>query len=260
MRTNCEIYIVGVCRSGLHALAAWIIPQIASTVAYFVGVLNGHAFSYPTEFYSSGKLIEKTELYENQDVERIIYDIQDVCKPSTLEGFIQDRRSNISSKRKTILFLMRNPLNNIASRMEYSIKYLYFTKKVNQIAIDYWIECAKEYLGETDILAKLKESGRIDDYVFVFYDTWFQDEEYRKEISDKLGLSFNDNGLNTVRHEGFGSSFDFQNYDNNAQKMDVLNRWKKYEGDTEFISLFRENPQIVEYYSKIYKEEFPLKF
>jgi hypothetical protein len=65
-------------------------------------------------------------------------------------------------------------------------------------------------------------------YVFIKFPDWFKSIEYRKEIARKLSIQyFTDAGLNKVHPLGSGSSFTHLQYDGEAQKMPVMNRWQE---------------------------------
>jgi hypothetical protein len=84
---------------------------------------------------------------------------------------------------------------------------------------DVWISFAKEALCDTHIL---------QNRVFINFNKWFGDIEYRMQISRNLGLVFNDAGINTVPEFGDGSSFDGTAFNGQAQNMNVLNRWRDF--------------------------------
>ena len=65
----------------------------------------------------------------------------------------------------------------------------------------------------------------------ILFDRWVSDAEYRLSICKRLDIPFTDAGLNDVVRFGSGSSFDARRYHGRAQEMDVLNRWKEFEGD-----------------------------
>jgi hypothetical protein len=102
--------------------------------------------------------------------------------------------------------------------------------------------------GATDVAYHLTERMKLwkqharealdpnSDWYVIKFDNWFSDKEYRQKICDDLGLQFTDNGLNSVMNFGSGSSFDRQSFDNNAQSMKVLERWKQYHDQEELMT------------------------
>ncbi|VEP16491.1 conserved hypothetical protein [Hyella patelloides LEGE 07179] len=82
------------------------------------------------------------------------------------------------------------------------------------------------------------------------YNQWVCDQEYRKNIAKKLDFNFCDTGFNVVKNYGGGSSFDGTKFNNQATKMDVLNRWQNFIDDPEYRQMF--NSEIMEYSQKIF--------
>jgi hypothetical protein len=78
---------------------------------------------------------------------------------------------------------------------------------------------AEAWVGISDFLPP--------DTVFLSYNDWFSDREYREKKAFELGIDeFTDAGLEEVPMNGTGSSFDFREKAGKAQSMKVLERWK----------------------------------
>ena len=129
-----------------------------------------------------------------------------------------------SAETKTVLIL-RDAFNTFASvhrgirRRRARLKTFY---------AGHWKAYAREFLGETSFLPA--------DTVKIRYNDWFRDEAYRRTISEQLGFDYTNEGLNEVRGYGGGSSFTGQEFDQQAQKMDVLNRWRHFKDDEMYRS------------------------
>lgn len=61
-----------------------------------------------------------------------------------------------------------------------------------------------------------------------------------KRIVEKLQIPFDDSGKHLVANFGGGSSFDGLLYGVDAKSMNVLTRWKMFQEDREFCSLFKD--------------------
>tara|TARA_Y100000034_G_scaffold50804_1_gene62537 strand:+ start:767 stop:1564 length:798 start_codon:yes stop_codon:yes gene_type:complete len=72
---------------------------------------------------------------------------------------------------------------------------------------------------------------------FINFNEWFLSEEYRKSLCDKHSLVFTDHGVNKIMNFGNGSSFDREKFDGEAQKMNVLTRYKDWENHKAFQHL-----------------------
>ena len=118
------------------------------------------------------------------------------------------------SQSKSNIVLLRDPYNLFASLIK---------KKENfsnpKSIIGKWNEHAREYLGHTSYLANR---------VSISYNSWFKDQDYRRELANRLGIEFTDAGLDSVPIFGRGSSFDGQKYSGQARKMGVLSRYKQF--------------------------------
>ena len=63
-------------------------------------------------------------------------------------------------------------------------------------------------------------------------------------LAEKMGLSFHDQTVNKVSGYGTGSSFDKLDFQGQANKMDVLNRWKHYSKDTFYNDIFSDRELV----------------
>ena len=87
-------------------------------------------------------------------------------------------------------------------------------------------------------------------YYPILFDAWFSNKEYRVKICEDLGLHFTDIGKQSVSDFGGGSSFDLQEFDGKAEKMDVLNRYKLYKDNGQYKE-FMEDEEAVELNNRI---------
>lgn len=76
-----------------------------------------------------------------------------------------------------------------------------------------------------------------DSFIHIVFDCWFSSKEYRRKITQRLGLPFTDDGMTRVFER---SSFDsLEVYRYRAHEMDVLNRWKSIE-DKPIAAVFKD--------------------
>lgn len=245
-----EIRIVGLKRTGNHAITNWIKKQQTGSVRYLNNVpcdKNPYRHFYERHLSynnhpqtirqfkreSQGKLRKYDCLiYSYED-----YSLEEVTNPEFAEK--HDRYLGKSGERYDVLIL-RDPFNLLASRLKND--YLE-VKSPHKTVIDLWIAYAKEYLGETQYLNNNK--------VCVDYNRWTIDREYRASIAAALKLEFSDAGINEVKGQGGGSSFEGQAFDGQASKMDVHNRWKHYAEDPLYRQLL-DNRELLEYSERIF--------
>ncbi len=88
----------------------------------------------------------------------------------------------------------------------------------------------------------------------IYFNKWFESEDYRKEIAKKLQLEYKDDTLNQIPkigNWGNGSSFDKHEFDGKAQQMKVNNRFENM--PQEFYDIYETtlNPEILYIQHKI---------
>ena len=165
----------------------------------------------PDVKYYEGRLMGSDELSEGNNLIRF--------ESLYFSDYVE---KNIDAKTIAVL---RNPWNVIASHNKWNRGGVLYKRKNEAIKI--WNDYYNKYLNnDLDIL-------------FIIYDKWFSDKEYRKNIINKLGLEFSDEGFETVPKAGGGSSFDGVEYNGNAQQMDVLSRYKQVSNYS--MNLFKES-------------------
>jgi hypothetical protein len=96
----------------------------------------------------------------------------------------------------------------------------------------HWKTYAREFLGETSYLP--------DDTVMVSFNDWFTDVDYRRKKADELGLDSADRGIDEISSDGGGSSFTGQRFQDRAREMKVLERWRHFIDDPEYLAAFDE--------------------
>jgi len=134
-----------------------------------------------------------------------------------------------NSRRRITVLVLRDAFNTFASvrhgkrRMRNRLHRFYRTQ---------WKVYAKEFLGETSYLP--------EDTIMVSFNAWFSDADYRKELAAALGLDHVDRGRDEVSTDGGGSSFTGRDFQNRARDMAVLERWRHFIDDPDYIAAFDE--------------------
>nr|WP_293093742.1 hypothetical protein [Okeania sp. SIO2F4] len=85
----------------------------------------------------------------------------------------------------------------------------------------------------------------------ISYNKWFADINYRQELSSQLNLEFSDAGINEVKWQGSGSSFDGLSFQSKGSEMNVLGRWQEFVNDPLYCSLLN-NQELIDYSEKIF--------
>ncbi|NER79685.1 MAG: hypothetical protein F6K42_08895 [Leptolyngbya sp. SIO1D8] len=235
------IRFCGIQRSGNHALINWITAQEGRKTCFVNGAFPGNnpweknwGISYPNFPYwpqardVKGALVRKELFiysYENRQLKEVESD-----KP-LLSQYIG------KSQEDCAVLILRDPYNTFAS-------WLQREKPVTAETVALWKSYAYEFLGETNVLSTPK--------VFISFNAWFLDQNYRQKLAGQLGLTFTDNGLGEVTHHGGGSSFDGRALRGDARKMNVIGRFHRYLDSPEFQAIFAADPELKQLSDKIF--------
>ena len=138
------------------------------------------------------------------------------------------------------LVLLRDPYNTFASRIKH---YDLMSVKGTWIDVDNATFCWRQYAN-----AYLENPSE-----YILYNHFIEDEEYRKEICERVGGTYSDDTLPYVDDPGGGSSFDGRLYNGRAQEMKVFNRWEEYADNAAFRALF--TPEIRQLSKEIFDYE-----
>ncbi|MDY6783746.1 MAG: hypothetical protein SW833_14600 [Cyanobacteriota bacterium] len=246
-----EIRVVGLRRTGNHALLNWIKEQEKGEVWHLNNVQsqeNPYRYKYNnlSEFFPNNKW--SIDRFKNQakgnltPKDCLIYNYEDYALSDVFSEKFEEKHDLYLGKTKTRydVLVIRDPFNLLASRLKNNYMP---TKDKNKNCIDLWIDYAKEYLGETQYLRYNK--------VCVNYNQWTTDIEYRKQIAQQLNLEFSDAGINKVSGCGGGSSFEGRALDGQANQLDIGNRWKHFCEDKVYRKLL-DNEQLWLYSEQIF--------
>ncbi len=248
-----EIRIVGMRRTGNHAIINWIKNQEIGNIEFLNDLkVNRNALresyenlrdNYP--FVNKSCLIRSYEDYSLQEITNWLFESKHDLyfgKSGTRYDvlIIRDKFNLFASRLKHRLNLEKN--NSNLGKSTYGNNFL-SVRSPHKTVGDLWIDYAKEYLGETNYLKHNK--------ICINYNQWFTDIDYRRQIAEKLQVEFSDVGIDKVAGQGGGSSFEGKQLDGTAKSMDVLNRWQKFADISRYRELF-SNPKIFEYSERIF--------
>lgn len=244
-----EIRIVGLKRSGNHGIITWIRRHYNERVWHLNDVSpNRNPYRNLYEHYSKKDLKQEAQGSFSQK-ECLIYNHENYTLESLTNSLLEKKHDLYLGKSHTRydLLILRDPYNTFASILKGQINdnnfsYVHTLPQNHKSITQLWLDYAKEFLGETNYLKYNR--------VMVNYNQWISDQNYRKNISKKLGLDFCDTGFNVVKNYGGGSSFQGTEFNNQANKMDVLNRWQKFIDDEEYKKMLSN--EILEYSQEIF--------
>lgn len=244
-----EMRVVGLRRSGNHAILNWIKKQQGGDLIHFNNAMinKNHYREKYHELIRKNKL--ETINYWRQEAKGIFHEKD--CLIHSYEDYSLDQVTNFlfelkhdiyfgKSQEKYDILILRDPFNLLASRGKKDYRDVKNKRKTD---VDMWIEYAKEYLGETNFLKNKK--------ICISYNHWFADVNYRRDIASQLNLEFSDASINKVSRQGGGSSFEGREYHGKAMNMDVCSRWKYFADDPSYRKLF-DNQELLEYSLQIF--------
>ncbi len=265
IRNSLEIQIFGLRRSGNHGVIAWIAQQYTSPIVF---LNNARPFADPFATYQMGRIpnavphrklgADETERLRSQQKELLLISYEDVAirKLSKRELLPEKQLWLGESGRCRRLLLLRDFYNWIASRVRLlenkgKLPDDIFGKLDLQIGL--WIMYAREFVGETRHLQSVET-------VPVRFDRWSDDQPYRLEILERLGIAVLNNKRMVVPKACGGSSFDGKRFSGSDERMDIQSRWKylelpEYRPLLQQIAQRRE--EIDEYNRQIFETEYP---
>lgn len=231
-----ELRVIGMSRSGNHAILNWIIQQAEGRLCF----LNctepqtnpfesarpmGDGQPYRANYADFHLPAERRGRFSRKDW--LIHSHEDCFLGKIVRGEFEehhDRYVGPSGRRREALIL-RDPFNLFASRSV--AQYALITERTS---LRIWKQHAREFLGRRRYLPA--------DRLAISYNRWVLERDYRRRIAAELGLTFTDTGVDHVPRTGSGSSFDGLDYDGRATRMDLFRRWEAFADDRRFLRLF----------------------
>lgn len=252
-----EIRVVGLRRTGNHAIMNWIRKQQQGEVFYINNALvnvNPYRNVYEEQVRKAkdptigGWRTNNLDKWKREALgdfshkDCLVYSYEDQPMEKLCDRAFERKHDLYFGKSKVRydLILLRDPFNLFASRIRASRRKKPTAGSINFMAVksrrhtlsQLWIDYAKEYLDETHYLSNIK--------VPVNYNQWVSDSAYRRQLAETLQLEFTDSGVDDVMTNGGGSSFDGTDLQGKATKMSVLERWKHFSDDAEFKALIAD--------------------
>jgi hypothetical protein len=248
-----EICVVALRRSGHHAIVEWLLRQLHGDGCF----LNDcRADSSPFIRNKGARVTGRVNLEEERpgSFTRKDYLVHNYENRSLSKIFSRSRLEQWdelvgTSRRRVHLLILRDPFNNFAGLVRRGEGHtpgdtLTYSPETILRGVELWKRYAREFVGLTDFIPREK--------IGVTYNAWFADRAERKSLADALQLDFTDEGIEKVAAWGpsRGSSFDGFSFDGRASQMRVLERFREYEDDPYYLSLF--DPEIIDLSERIF--------
>jgi hypothetical protein len=242
-KTKKIFQIYGLSRSGIHGITYWLIGHCTSSDLF-----------RKIQFQNKNENIEKPNVFFTKENHILSYDNY----PKGIENnidlknilIIRDPYNYFSSvfKKGYIIPIIKKINNEL--NLEPELKK-FFSEKVMKNPDKFKFEILKQ-LWKMYAYEALNETNFLFNKIVIKYNTWFENEEYRKSISQKLGWKYSEKNLNHVSSCGDGSSFDHQDYNGKAQQMKTTERFKIYQNQIWFQNLLMQDNEIKKLSKKLF--------
>lgn len=231
-----EIRLIGMARSGNHAVAHWILSQAPGRwlcLNCAEGKANPFATARPlddgrpwlTNLEDFEPFAEREGGFAQKDLLVVTHEDHFLANAASREYERHHDEWVGPSARRIDLLVLRDPYNLFASRLRSGVGRL-----SDGVALRMWKQHAKEFLGRQ---RRLRAEPK-----FVSYNRWVASRAYREDLAWALSFPFTDAGFREVPACAGGSSFDGRDYHGRATRMRVLDRWRHYGDDRAFRRLF----------------------
>jgi len=278
-----EIRVFGLKHAGQHAVINWIATLFREPVYFFnncgwggdphrTGRTRGTRKDTPIEniFVSVPRLkrVEEEEVekirrtpkkcliysYENSYMDRI----NRKKRPATLEGSVG------KSLKVFDVLILRDIFNLTAATLKYKGRFFREKDKAGEdkylAMFDYRNYERRKNIRSLFTLAALefldRSSHMREKKICISFNDWFLSKGYRECIAKMFGLPNNEMSLGVMAAVGGrGSSFDkIEEYGGRAREMNILERWKHFEGNKIYWDILREWREAVDLSNEIFGE------
>ena len=263
-------FLCGMGRSGTHAIAAWLLPQIRPFVQLddmnasqpgrkecfsYEQYKNAQNLSMPDYDWNTTEQIRNVNYVSSgwtpfTEQHNILIHVESVNPQWAGEKIREYKDSGVDYK---TIVLVRNPFNHMASLFHHP-RVMTASDLVDENGprfpplIKLWKLQTREALNVTTHMGDGDDTNKI----ICIYDLWFSSTKFRKNLSDQLGVEWNDEGLDKVIIHGESH---FHGTQNSTRTWRVLHRYEHYADNADFVSLF--DKEVVDLWSQVmerYKE------
>lgn len=232
-----EMRVVGMSRSGNHAIIDWILAQSPGATCFLNCAepgtnpfrtrrpLDARGIGHRTTIAGFDPEAEAARRWSPKDL--LLHSYEDTFLGPFGRGDAEAaHEANVGrSSRRIDVLVLRDPYNLFASRRASG-----YGGVRPATAVRIWCQHAREFLGERRHLA--------NERVMVSFNRWATEPIYRSALAGALGLQHDaDAGRSVARCAG-GSSFDGTAFDGRAGEMRVLERWRTAGDDPRYHALF----------------------
>ncbi len=240
-----EFRVVGLSRSGTHAIINWLLAQVDGRYCFLncaePGTNPFHSARTLDSGHSYRTNIPRFDLRHEQEGRVSARDVlvhgYDDCLGMVCSRDVEQRHNSLvgASGERLDVLILRGPFNLFASRKKAGI-----SREAAGAAVVTWPTVARIWKQHARAFLREKvHSPR--PLVVINYNRWARERSYRRELATQLGVSFNDAGFRAVPAVASGSSFDGTRYHGQPEKMDILQRWRHFRDNPHTRSLFADD-------------------
>lgn len=247
-------------RSGGHAIIHWMLAQAEGRTCFANCAQPWQSPFRSARPMADGRAVRASYPDFNLEDEQngrfsrkdwLLYSYEDCFLGTVASRTFEEHREELvgASDRRVDVLILRDPFNLFASRLAWE-RWMRRRGETGtrlvprNTARRIWKQHARELLGERRHLGPER--------VFIRYGAWVVDRDYRRQIARRLGLRFTDAGLGRVPAVAGGSSFDGRLFDRRARRMKVLDRWRRFQDDPEYLEVFDE--PMIELSTRVFGE------
>lgn len=241
--SNKDIWrIVGMRRSGNHAIINWLMSQNECFVHFCNDVrTNRHPITALT------KETRNKSAFSGSLKKKFIYSFENT-RVSAIESYPTELSWEGNSINKKTIVIIRDPFNLFASmfmRDNWQGELMRSDENYRKEIVSIWKENVKTCIDKKDS----------EKFLCINYNLWATSKEYRQSLCTFLKIPFNDNGFREKPDYGGGSStLNAVLSKEQTGKTSVLTRWESYMDNTVFRSIFTD-PEIIELGNVFFEKE-----
>ena len=250
-----KIMIAAMDRTGHHAISIWLMHQQLGVSEFELKTITQWLFYLPTQDKMSFLLNNPLVKDENQHPDKLNFDriITDYCNANPTNLIIATHEqhslkdvawacgtSDVFATDTRLVVVLRDFKNWAASCIKMAGRDgKPYDKLVNDKKVEMYKDHCKFFLESSDI-------------EYILFNQWFSSEKYRRELAERLNLTFTDAAINQESPFGGGSSFDKMEYLKTASLMKVNERYKQMESHPVYDRIIKENKEALEISNEIF--------
>jgi len=251
-----KIMIASMNRTGHHAISIWLMHQQLGVSNFDLKTITPWFFYLPIQDKMSFLLNNPLVKDQNQHPDKLNFHriITDYCNANPTNLMIATHEQHslrdvawacatsdvFGAVDTDLVVVLRDFKNWIASCIKMAGRDgKLYDKLVNDKKINMYKDHCKFFFESSDI-------------EYILFNRWFSSEEYRRELAERLNLTFTDTAINQGSPFGGGSSFDKMEYLKTASLMKVNERHKQMESHPVYDRIIKENKEALEISNEIF--------